>query len=56
MEPNSDLKYMLAYLWILSLAGAFFYGNEWGMVNKVDRGLANNMIQDCNEFIAGEIE
>lgn len=54
METNSDLKYMLAYLWILSIIGAFMYGHEFGLVNKVDRGVANSKLAECQAFVMGE--
>jgi hypothetical protein len=26
------MKWMIGYVWILSLIGAFFYGHEFGMI------------------------
>jgi hypothetical protein len=49
-------KALIAYIWILSIIGALFYGHGIALM-KGDRALeaANNQLQNCNKVIAGSI-
>ena len=47
-------KVFIAYIWVLSLMGAIFLGNEIAMSrNDFDREIANTKINNCQKLIIG---
>ena len=49
-------RWMVAYVWALTLIGAMFLGNEIAMMQyESNRTVMNERLQACNSVLAGNI-
>lgn len=47
-------KIMIGYVWMLTLMGAVFLGNEIAMMtHNMDKEVANLKLQQCQRLVAG---